>query len=184
MTTTSLERIRKLLKQYVQPLHQSELSYLSVEKLKEVYENWKNHFNGKYTEALRNIGVGLWSGIDRDTLMRDIINYKKTGTAFTTGTLASLTSDAVVEAFIERDNVRSQPLPCKHVFINPDDTVYFTEWKYDDGLRGIESATSYTNFDEMPEAVRSHVAMLKLVGTGEVVAHIGVRMGATNFWVQ
>lgn len=189
LRTTNISRAFKLLQQYVTPLTQSELSIHDSDTTEEIFREWRRGADIEYSKVIRANNISPWSGVDVKDLLEDMINYKKTGVPFTVGSVASYMNDDIIAAYLENKSRKEAGQPCTHVFINPDDTVHVTTYKPDTRLTGsygaddISGQASFTTIDEVPEATRSHIAILKLVAEKTFVPQVGSKNSNNSFWV-
>jgi hypothetical protein len=178
--TGDLSKMRKLLATVVKPLEPTEIIQRSFSVAKEVLEEWKGVAQ---REMRATNGSFIYGGIDRDTVMQDIIAYSGGAAPFKTGVLAQISTPEFVALYMEYRERMNYKSPRTCVFVNPDGVVYLSGMQ--ENIRQAGGPVVIKNsINDIPQELAGHYAMLKLIEPDRVLQDIGLRAGNCSFWLH
>lgn len=167
---SNLATVRKLLKEHVKPFHQRYLLMSYGQEARNSLAAWKHEYHHFYTYDLR---------VNATQLIEDVLDYIDTGKDPLSwkSTAPMLSPDIVAKCreHLKRKKVGSLS---KHVFINPDDTVFVAEVDEYGNFAHVDPSSDVTlnSTSDLPYDLQEKYALLKMVSDKTVVPEIGVRV--------
>lgn len=176
-TTNDLAKMRKWLKEYVQPYSPAEVARFSFGDMKAKFAAWADHYNNTFRDSYLNIST--------TDVIKDIINYLGGGQPYTTGKLAQYATQEFRLQILENERRRKCESPKIHLFINPDGVMWLTGTEIGQFSEcTISGAQVLDSVDMLPGTVKEKYSMLKLVDDGTYLETVGVRLHHNNFWLH
>lgn len=176
-TTNDIAKMRKWLKEYVQPYTPAEVANLGFGPMKVKFTQWADHFQPAWREAYMNVNT-----LD---VLKDIVHYVGGGQPYTTGKLAKYATPEFRLQILEHERRQKCEAPRVNVFINPDGVPWMTALILETrGAHRISSSQVLDSIDALPASEREKYSMLKMVDDGTYVENVGVRISYNNFWIH
>lgn len=175
-TTSDLAKMRKWLREYVQPYSPAEIVQLTFGTMKVKFAEWADHYSSTYREAYMNVNT-----MD---VIQDLVAYLGGGRPYSTGRLARFATQEFREQMVEHERRRKSESPKINLFMNPDGICWMSTIEV-----GQFTGCSITNSqvidsaDGLPIPVKEKYSMLKLVDNDTYIENVGVRLSHNNFWL-
>jgi len=172
--TNNMTKARKILAEYVRPYTPHELTKYKQNDANNVFLAWKHEFS----EKIRNVLNYLASS----DVLDDIANYAETGIPYGTKKLKALVTPENLE-LIRASKERDTPTPKKHVYVQPDGTVFYCTTDKSWGSFTMGEVSTCNSVYELPEDMQGSVALLRMVDDRSVINKVGLRLDANSFWL-
>lgn len=172
--TNNMTKARKILADYVRPYTPYELTKYLHNDASNAFLAWKHEFTDKLRKALFYVGS--------DDILNEIVNYANTGIMYGTDKFKELTKPDKLE-LIRTHKERDTEMPKKHVYVQPDGTVFSCDAEKVWGNFTMGEVSTYNSVYELPDDLRGNVALLRMAEDKAVVSKVGLRLDANSFWV-
>lgn len=176
-TTNDLAKMRKWLKEYVQPYDHSEAVQLNYSPMYKVFSAWVEELYDTWREA--------YSAVNSTEVIADMLNYLGGGQPYSTGRLAAFATQEFCVKVTEYNRRKTCPQPNINLFVNPDGAIWVanTQMARFSGC-SISSAQVLDSANALADNLKEKYSMLKMVDDNTLVDGVGVRVSHNNFWVH
>jgi hypothetical protein len=168
--TSNLSKIRRWLKEYVNPFEGSMVTHLSYKRMDDAFRKWRDEFATDIWEAERSF--------NRDQVIQDYADYLETGIPYKSKTLSAITQDGFADKYRAHKYRYSKKEPKLHVLVSPDDMVSVSHKEH---VTGPHIGTY--RYDQIPAGIKENVALLKISPVDQFIDGVGVALNRHNFWV-
>lgn len=168
--TSNLAKMRRWLKEYVNPFSAAMIAHLSSNTADIVYRQWRDHYATDVWTAMRSFGT--------DAVVKDYVNFLDTGVPYSAPALSAITDPEFVAKY--RTNIARMrtAMPETHVLVSPDEVVVITK-KVDASRQEVVTC----HYDQLISNIKEKVALLKMAPVNTFIEEVGVALNRCNFWV-
>lgn len=171
-STKNHKLIEQWLTTYMYPVNDSDIHAQTYGLAKDLHGSWKNQFHSEVDSLMSSYGSN--AGKVRAAFVSDMLSNLMEGTApYSHPDLQPFKTPEFVEKVNEHKRRTLFKAPTHNIFINPDNTV--VQW--------TGEHKNYNSVNELDEAVRGALAVLKLAEDKTVVGYVGIKIHNNNFWL-
>lgn len=172
--TNNMTKARKILADCVRPYTPYELTKYKQNDASNVFLNWKHEFSDKIRR--------VFNYLSSSDVLDDIANYAETGIPYGTKKLQALVTPENLE-LIRASKERDTDMPKKHVYVQPDGTVFHCVVDKAFGNFTMGEVSTCNSVYELPEDMQGSVALLRMVEDKSVINKVGLRLDTNSFWL-
>lgn len=172
--TNNMTKARKILADYVRPYTPHELTKYLHNDASNAFLHWKHEFGDQVRKLTYYIGVS--------DILEEIANFAETGIPYGSSKFKELMTPEKLE-LIRVSRSRDIEMPKKHVYVQPDGVVFSCNAQKEWGNFTMGEVSTHNSIYELPDDLRSNVALLRMAEEKAVVSKVGLRLNTNSFWV-
>lgn len=172
--TNNMTKARKILADHVRPYTPYELTKYLHNDASNAFLHWKHEFGDQVRKLTYYLGAS--------DILEEIANFAETGIPYGSSKFKELMTPEKLE-LIRVSKSREIEMPKKHVYVQPDGTVFSCDAEKVWGNFTMGEVSTYNSVYELPDDLRGNVALLRMAEDKAVVSKVGLRLDANSFWV-